>query len=433
MKNIYASLFIIFLATCCYGQNKYTLTETYTVKKQKNANEPDLFILLPLFANEYQEVRGIDFSVEPDSVVERKGNTYAYWDLRNFQKNDQIIVKTSLRLHRRDLHTAKKRSVTPEPPADLQQYLKQKSTILPIAIEINQLASRLKKTTELATIKNTFQYVVDNIKYAFTLKNEKGASQALLKGKGDSYVYADFMVALCKANNIPARVVQGKIIGLIEDALLENWVEVYTEEYGWIAFDPNNADNTLKLGYSKLPNSYVYYSFNDTHPYMYDGAFSNTAWTWAKEKQIGQADIDLLLKKLYTHYAKKDHQTVLKILDQMTMIDPSYYRIYEFRGMVQARQGQFDKAYKNLQYALELAHQDHEIGLATYALANYYALKNEPESAIATLKKSQKRVEEIKRHCSCPFENLLEDEDLVSLKDNAAFQAYLKELAQENK
>ena len=44
------------------------------------------------------------------------------------------------------------------------------------------------------------------------------------------------MVALCRARNIPARIVSGNIAR--KENTKHTWVEVYFDEYGWVTYDP---------------------------------------------------------------------------------------------------------------------------------------------------------------------------------------------------
>jgi transglutaminase-like putative cysteine protease len=50
-------------------------------------------------------------------------------------------------------------------------------------------------------------------------------------------------VALCRANNLPARFRQGFIVRELPEGATpkHDWAEVYLADYGWVPFDPRNA------------------------------------------------------------------------------------------------------------------------------------------------------------------------------------------------
>lgn len=62
------------------------------------------------------------------------------------------------------------------------------------------------------------------------------ASQAFAKGEGVCQDYAHIMITLCRILGIPARYVNGLMIG---EGYSHAWVEIYTGE-GWYGLDPTN-------------------------------------------------------------------------------------------------------------------------------------------------------------------------------------------------
>jgi transglutaminase-like putative cysteine protease len=114
--------------------------------------------------------------------------------------------------------------------------------------------------------------------------NEKrSAKKALKKRLGDCTEYSELMIALCRANNIPSRIVFGRVLnknGVVE---LHNWAEVYIKNIGWVPFDPTLADKKNSLSkFSKLENIYVYLS-NDRKG-------RETEWTFYSE---GKGNVEL--------------------------------------------------------------------------------------------------------------------------------------------
>jgi len=106
--------------------------------------------------------------------------------------------------------------------------------------EIKKLANRLADQKKLTTVKNYYQWVADNLEFSGHVSEDLGALYALEKKSGDSTEYAYLLAALCRANNIPARVIAGYVYA--EDAVLRNtamhnWVEIYIENK-WQIADP---------------------------------------------------------------------------------------------------------------------------------------------------------------------------------------------------
>lgn len=77
------------------------------------------------------------------------------------------------------------------------------------------------------------------------------AGEAWKNGKGVCQDYAHIMIALCRENQIPARYVNGMMIG---EGYTHAWVEIYTGE-GWYGLDPTNDlhvdDCYIKLAHGR--------------------------------------------------------------------------------------------------------------------------------------------------------------------------------------
>ncbi len=108
--------------------------------------------------------------------------------------------------------------------------------------EISRLANKLKATKPDKTAENIFSWVAGNLEYAGYLRNTRGALYALRNRKGDCTEFMYLFVALCRADNIPARGIGGYVCN--ENAVLKpgnyhNWAEFY--DYGvWRIADPQN-------------------------------------------------------------------------------------------------------------------------------------------------------------------------------------------------
>ncbi|MDD3403149.1 MAG: transglutaminase family protein [Hespellia sp.] len=90
-----------------------------------------------------------------------------------------------------------------------------------------------------------FTYVKDSTDITTT------AEEAMAAGRGVCQDYAHILIALCKMCGIPARYVNGFMIG---EGYTHAWVEVYTGE-GWYGLDPTNNlhvdDYYIKLAHGR--------------------------------------------------------------------------------------------------------------------------------------------------------------------------------------
>ena len=70
---------------------------------------------------------------------------------------------------------------------------------------------------------------------------EVGAVAALEAKIGDCTEYSDLLVALCRAQGVPARVIEGYTSSWVS-VPQHNWTEVWLRDYGWVSFDPFRAE-----------------------------------------------------------------------------------------------------------------------------------------------------------------------------------------------
>lgn len=125
---------------------------------------------------------------------------------------------------------------------DLQVFLGPEKYIESNAPEVRRLARQLKAATPVKTAEKIFNWVAGNVRYAGYLSNDRGALYALRYKKGDCTEFMYLFAALCRANNIPARCVEGYICP--EDRILKpgdyhDWAEFYLDGL-WRIADPQN-------------------------------------------------------------------------------------------------------------------------------------------------------------------------------------------------
>ena len=112
------------------------------------------------------------------------------------------------------------------------------------------------KTTVLDIIKADYAYIGEKLTYDDNKANSEneriGAKAALEGGASVCMEYADLMIALLRAQGIPARAALGyaNITESEEAQVRHQWVQVWIPDYGWYSVDPTLESNNMRLGQS---------------------------------------------------------------------------------------------------------------------------------------------------------------------------------------
>lgn len=121
-------------------------------------------------------------------------------------------------------------------------------------MELEQLSMQLgeREGTNLAEAVRVMGFLYEHFPYAPGVTDiHTTAEEALCIGKGVCQDYAHIMIALLRHRGIPARYVNGMMIG---EGATHAWVEIYTGE-GWYALDPTNNlhvdDYYIKLAHGR--------------------------------------------------------------------------------------------------------------------------------------------------------------------------------------
>jgi len=210
-------------------------------------------VILPQTIPGRQKILSIKYSPKPSRFFRENGNRYAEFVFVKPDKRMKVEISIKAELLRYDLLIAKeKREQDLFEGPDLEDFLKQEKYIEKDHPQIQQIAESIEGHTEVDIVKNIYNYVIDNLEYTLHGKKDWGAVKALQQKKGDCSEYSDLFVAICRAKNIPARVVTGYTVRFDDissrpvfdglDSSKHNWVEVYLQKYGWVPFDPSRGD-----------------------------------------------------------------------------------------------------------------------------------------------------------------------------------------------
>jgi transglutaminase-like putative cysteine protease len=98
--------------------------------------------------------------------------------------------------------------------------------------EIQKQAIILRQETDMKTIRAIYDWVSGNMAYSGYITEDRGALYALTHRQGDCTEYAHLVVALSRANNIPARMIGGYVTAhdiVPKPQDYHNWAEVFLE------------------------------------------------------------------------------------------------------------------------------------------------------------------------------------------------------------
>jgi hypothetical protein len=126
--------------------------------------------------------------------------------------------------------------------------------------QLKILASQLKRDTDVNTCYAIYQWVSDNLTYTGYIADNLGAQYAVEKLKGDCTEYACLIVALARANGIPARVVGGYVIAsdtVVQAKNYHHWSEIYFDGQ-WQLVDAQ------KRNWLAAQESYIAFNFYHT-------------------------------------------------------------------------------------------------------------------------------------------------------------------------
>lgn len=230
---------------------------TWEIANTENTQSLSLRIMVPTTIEGRQQVNSVWLSVKPDrEVTEKCGSRYVVF---NFESEipREIVMEADITLFKSGLNSRKK-SKDPAPDAIYLGDDKFTQTSNP---QIKSLAAKLKGSDETETVRNIMSYIATTLTYYKGPQYARQGNIATLNKKtGVCGDYADLMIALCRANGIPARLSGGYLFerdflpGWDGDAW-HVWADVYLKDYGWVPFEPTRD---AIQGWQSLGPQYIY-------------------------------------------------------------------------------------------------------------------------------------------------------------------------------
>lgn len=245
------------------GAEKRTVrfTMVVTFKITGGPAEIKLIHSIPKTIRNRQKILKITYSRRPVRVFDVAEDRYAEFLIANPKEDFEVRIQVTAELYKYDLGRAM-RSDTPNKEPDsgkLKEYLTAEKYIEVDHKKIRDIAAALMQKDQMATVKACFDYTMDALDYGGYNAKSAGAAKVLELRTGDCTEYADLMVALCRASRVPARVAGGYVTSW-DKTPKHSWVEVYTDRWGWVPFDPTCADSGSGV-YAALENRYIYLSY----------------------------------------------------------------------------------------------------------------------------------------------------------------------------
>ena len=279
-KKFFLFLLLIFILTTinAYAGSKVCRLEfKYKFNIRGNPQRVRFLTVIPQNKSRCQKILDIKFSPKPKRIFKRMGTRYAEFIFINPKSDFDVKINVRILLYRFDLFTAKEYSSKPDSNEDAGIYLVQEKYIEKNSPFIQNAINVINDEDEVVIVKRIYETVKKRMKYGGFDPGQKGANKAFLTGKGDCTEYSDLMVAMCRAKDIPARVVDGYITNYGNDTPKHNWVEVYFKNFGWVPFDPLLGD-LKKASFYKLSNMYIYLSTIRNDSTILNGHFYAYWW-----------------------------------------------------------------------------------------------------------------------------------------------------------
>ncbi len=243
------------------GFESYKFKYTYTINVQGALKSITFKMDMPQTEQGKQYITITSLSEKPQRYYNTPNGQIAEYIFNDISSKKVINVEGIAKVRTYDLDVAEKYSINNTPDINLSAYLKPEKYIESDDSYIIGIANKIQGQTQEEIIQNIYEYLQKNIKYT-NVQGNIGAKQALKQRKGKCSEYSAAMVAICRAKNIPARVVVGDI--LREQFTAHSWVEIYFDKYGWVAFDPTHQGIHFRKYINGKPQDSIIYNSKNT-------------------------------------------------------------------------------------------------------------------------------------------------------------------------
>ena len=220
----------------------YRFRYTYNILVKGFVDEVDFKMYVPISENNKSSVTISSVSKKPDKFYRSYVGYVAEYNFKNLEDETiKIVFDGKLKTRVYDMKLAKQINKNLTPEKDLSPYLKAQPFIEVDDPYIKKVAKGISGLSQEEIVNNIFWYLQRNIEYVMIA--DSGAKKALMEKRGKCTEFAAAMVALCRARNIPARIIAGDVLRSVDTPHV--WVEVYYDEYGWVMYDPTTFSGSI--------------------------------------------------------------------------------------------------------------------------------------------------------------------------------------------
>ena len=274
MKNLKRILTIMLLllvissSFAVFASEEFILKREMTYTNEKSKEIKDGFVEIMIGQKnftKYQEDGDIVITPAPDELREDEyGNLYAYYDVSGYKQGRTLKVtiqrKFELGTYEKDISVRSESSVTTENQIYIKEQTRVNSENGKIIAKAKELTEGLSSDYKRALA--IFEYVNTKMEYttASSFANQ-GSLSALENGKGVCEEFATLFAAMCRALEIPCKLVEGYrfeknvvsesevvfdiTVGdyvlsepIYEYKLINHvWNEIWLDDYGWVPVD----------------------------------------------------------------------------------------------------------------------------------------------------------------------------------------------------
>ena len=241
-------LITLFTGVIYASENEFVIEREVTYQNNTKSTFKDGYVKIMLGQldfTQYSEDEYLKVTPRPDEIQKDKfGNMYAYYNVKGMLPNEKICVKIERKMKTSSFVTEEpilarsNGSVTDENKIYVEAQERIESTEQQIIDKSNELTAGL--STDYRKASAIFEFVNTKMIYANdTNSANKGALSALKSMKGVCEEFATLFTALCRAQEIPSRVVAGYKYDATARTLIDHaWAEIYLDDYGWVPVEP---------------------------------------------------------------------------------------------------------------------------------------------------------------------------------------------------
>jgi len=230
------------LASTVLSRREYAVHQRLTLVNEGpgQPEKQNLWVALIQTVSPYQEVLSLEITPkEYVLVTDEYGNNYAEFDLSEHTAGTSKVVKIDYQLVVNELTYDLSTCEGESPELFTQPELHIESANPQIVTLASELSQGKKNVCQ--QVRAFYDYIGNELVYSYN-RNDWGAQAALGQMGADCTEYTALLVALSRAQKIPARYFTGLLYLEKETKTLarleHTWADVYMPGIGWVAMDP---------------------------------------------------------------------------------------------------------------------------------------------------------------------------------------------------